>query len=389
MDCAIAIAKRRGYKFKIVTLDGQLINAGGSMTGGSRTQNAGMLSRQGEIEKLNNEVKEITKKLDEMKDNFKSLSEDLVLSEANLSASQADLLTAQEDVIRLESSLKLTLGQLETLTAGLKELEDEKKNSETRIEIFSTASKESDVKITSLTAEIEKLQSEVLSRNSKREELVSSRDEISRLENEINMQMLSGEKDIEAKRQSIVQLKSSIGDSEGRAELLKTEIEEIKEKNNSIAENIVLIKEEASKIRAKHEEAKNEIKMLNTQRNECEETSALLRVKQKTVTADREKINGELIRLEERKTTMQKEFEDTINKLFDEYQLTREEAENLGIVIENIGEAQKKLSEIKAMDIELFLRQLRKEGRSDSALAQAHQVARHGQAVCNGFISAD
>ena len=130
MDCAIAIAKRRGYKFKIVTLDGQLINAGGSMTGGSRTQNAGMLSRQGEIEKLNNEVKEISKKLDEMKDNFKSLSEDLVLSEANLSASQADLLTAQEDVIRLESSLKLTLGQLETLTEGRKELEDEKKNSE-------------------------------------------------------------------------------------------------------------------------------------------------------------------------------------------------------------------------------------------------------------------
>ncbi len=347
MDCAIAISKKRGYKFKIVTLDGQLINAGGSMTGGSRTQNAGMLSRAGEIEKLNEEVSKLTKKLDEQREKFKTLNEDLVLSEATLSAAQADLLTAQEDEIRAESALKLVLGQLETLENGLKELEDEKKNSETRIEIFSSASKESDTKIAELSSEIEKLQSEVLSRNSRREELVSSRDEVSRLENEINMQMLSGEKDIEAKHQSILQLKSSIGDSEGRAELLKSEIEEIKEKNNSIAENIVLIKEEAAKIRAKHEEAKNEIKMLNNQRNECEETSALLRVKQKNVTADREKINGELIRLEERKTSMQREFEDTINKLFDEYQLTREEAENLGIVIENIGEAQKKLSEIK------------------------------------------
>ena len=348
MDCAIAIAKRRGYKFKIVTLDGQLINAGGSMTGGSRTQNAGMLSRAGEIEKLNAEVKELTKKLEEKKENFKTLNEDLILSEANLSASQADLLTAQEDAIRAESSLKLVLGQLETLESGLKELEDEKKNSETRIEIFETASKESEGKINSLTAEIEKLQAQVLSHNSKREELVSTRDEINHLENEINMQVLAAEKDIEAKKQSVIQLKSSIDDSVGKAESLKTEIEEIKLKNEKIAENVILIKEEAAKIRQKHEDAKNEIKMLNAQRNDCEETSALLRQKQKTVIDSREKINGELIRLEERKNSMQREFEDTINKLFDEYQLTRDEAEALGIVIENIGEAQKKLSEIKA-----------------------------------------
>ncbi|MBE6783185.1 MAG: chromosome segregation protein SMC [Ruminococcaceae bacterium] len=348
MDCAIAIAKRRGYKFKIVTLDGQLINAGGSMTGGSRTQNAGMLSRAGEIEKLNNEVKELTKKLEEQKEKFKTLSEDLVLSEANLSASQADLLTAQEDKIRAESALKLILGQIETLENGLKDLEDEKKNSETRIEIFTTASKESETKINALTAEIEALQADVLSRNSQREELVSSREEINLLENEINMQMLAGEKDIEAKKQSIMQLKSSIDDSEGKAEILKAEIEEIKEKNINIAENVVHIREESAKIRQKHEEAKNEIKMLNAQRNECEELSAQLRLKQKTVTDSREKINGELIRLDERKTSMQREYEDTINKLFDEYQLTRDEAENLGIVIENIGEAQKKLSEIKA-----------------------------------------
>ncbi|MBQ7957489.1 MAG: chromosome segregation protein SMC [Clostridia bacterium] len=347
MDCAIAIAKRRGYKFKIVTLDGQLINAGGSMTGGSRTQNAGMLSRAGEIEKLNNEVKELTKKLEEQKDKFKTLNEDLVLSEANLSASQADLLTAQEDTIRAESALKLVLGQIETLENGLKEFEDEKKNSETRIEIFTAASKESETKINSLTAEIESLQAQVLSHNSKREELVSSRDEVNQLENEINMQVLAAEKDIEAKKQSVMQLKSSIDDSEGKAESLKAEIEDIKLKNEKIAENVVLIREEAAKIRQKHEEAKNEIKMLNAQRNECEETSVLLRQKQKTVTDNREKINGELIRLDERKTSMQREFEDTINKLFDEYQLTRDEAESLGIVIENIGEAQKKLSEIK------------------------------------------
>lgn len=348
MDSAIAIAKKRGYKFKIVTLDGHLINAGGSMTGGSRTQNAGMLSRAGEIEKLNVEVKKLQKELDELNEKYKITKEDLVLSEATLSAAQADLLTSQEDEIRAESALKLVDSQLATLTEGLKELEDEKKNSETRIEIFTQAEKESTEKINVLTAEIEKIQSELLSQNSKREELVSSRDEVNRLENEINMQMLAGEKDIEAKSQSIVQLKLSLNDSDGRAEALNAEIEEIKTKNDEIKANIVLLKEQSEKLRDKHSEAKNEIKLLNTQRNECEETSSQLRIKQKNVTSEREKIGGELIRLEERKTNMQKEYEDTINKLFDEYQLTREDAENLGIVLENITEAQKKLSEIKA-----------------------------------------
>ncbi len=348
MDSAIAIAKKRGYKFKIVTLDGQLINAGGSMTGGSRTQNAGMLSRMGEIEKLNEEVNKLSEKLDKKREEYKTLQEDSVLAAATLSATQADLMTAQEDEIRAESALKLVLGQLETLENGLKELEDEKKNSETRIEIFTSAAESSEAKINDLTAEIEKLQAQLLSQNSKREELVSSRDEINRLENEINMQMLSGEKDIEAKRQSITQLEASIGDNDGRAEALVAEIEEIKEKNKNIEENIISLKEQSSKLRQKHEEAKNEIKTLNNQRNECEEMSVSLRAKQKETTSEREKIGGELIRLEERKSSMIREYEDTINKLYDEYQLTREDAENLGIVIENITEAQRKLSEIKA-----------------------------------------
>jgi len=57
MDCAIGIAKRYGNRFKIVTLDGQVINPGGSMTGGSAAKGAGILSRANMIEELNEEAK--------------------------------------------------------------------------------------------------------------------------------------------------------------------------------------------------------------------------------------------------------------------------------------------------------------------------------------------
>ena len=52
LNCAATIAKKYGYRFMIVTLDGQVINAGGSMTGGSQLRSTGMLSRQSEIKKL-------------------------------------------------------------------------------------------------------------------------------------------------------------------------------------------------------------------------------------------------------------------------------------------------------------------------------------------------
>ena len=53
MDTAIAMARKYGYRFKIVTLDGQVLNPGGSMTGGSASRSAGILSRANELERLN------------------------------------------------------------------------------------------------------------------------------------------------------------------------------------------------------------------------------------------------------------------------------------------------------------------------------------------------
>lgn len=63
IDSAIAIAKKYSYRFRIVTLDGQVINAGGSMTGGSRVQNAGILSRGNEIERLKGSLASMQKSL--------------------------------------------------------------------------------------------------------------------------------------------------------------------------------------------------------------------------------------------------------------------------------------------------------------------------------------
>ena len=92
LDSAIAIAKKYDYRFKIVTLDGQVVNAGGSMTGGSRGHNAGILSRGNEMDKLKAQVQELAAQQQVSQEEYKKLSEELSLIKADLDASQADLL---------------------------------------------------------------------------------------------------------------------------------------------------------------------------------------------------------------------------------------------------------------------------------------------------------
>ena len=59
MDDAIAMARAYGHRFRIVTLDGQVLHAGGSMTGGSMVRNVGILSRANQLQRLENETAEL------------------------------------------------------------------------------------------------------------------------------------------------------------------------------------------------------------------------------------------------------------------------------------------------------------------------------------------
>ncbi len=107
MDCAIGIAKRYNNRFKIVTLDGQVMNPGGSMSGGSAAKGAGILSRANTIEELNTQAKKLSEEAEEIAAEFKVALEEANHAAARLQAAEAELQTAKEDVIRAEGEDKL------------------------------------------------------------------------------------------------------------------------------------------------------------------------------------------------------------------------------------------------------------------------------------------
>jgi chromosome segregation protein len=77
IDNATEMAKAQSYKIKVVTLDGQQVNVGGSFTGGSVKHEGTVLSRSNDIKKMEEEEKEIAKKLEKVKSEGQKLGEEL------------------------------------------------------------------------------------------------------------------------------------------------------------------------------------------------------------------------------------------------------------------------------------------------------------------------
>ncbi|MBQ4642448.1 MAG: chromosome segregation protein SMC [Oscillospiraceae bacterium] len=106
IDDAIAMAKKYGNRFKIVTLDGQVINAGGSMTGGSVNKEAGILSRANELDKLVAREREMTARVQELEEQFTEARRAAEEVEFQLNTAREQLAEAEKQVLTQEGLLK-------------------------------------------------------------------------------------------------------------------------------------------------------------------------------------------------------------------------------------------------------------------------------------------
>ncbi len=106
MDCAIAMANQYRSRFKIVTLDGQVMNPGGSMTGGSVTKDAGILSRANELEKLTAQEKELENQKNELELQLQEAQRAADQVQFQLDTARDQLQEAQNQVLRLEGQEK-------------------------------------------------------------------------------------------------------------------------------------------------------------------------------------------------------------------------------------------------------------------------------------------
>ncbi len=347
IDSASYIAKKRGYKFKIVTLDGQVVNAGGSYTGGSTSKSTGILSRKNEITELEAKGGKLSEKNGELKRSCEKLSQEVQKLAADLEGEREKLNATDSELIRAEMEHKRVselLAQLDDSDNKLKE------NTEKFTRQIEEAEKQADAaasELSSLDNEIKEAENE---RTQRRDENAGAAEERVKLsENLAQLRIDHAEilKDQQICISSIEQIEQSISEGEGGEEKLSADIEEFKAQIKQKELEIKEIAERSSGSAEKISAIEQQIAAAQCEQAEININAEKLRTEQRNKMNERETLAEELTRGSERGKAVETEFDDLAGKLWDEYGLTRSQAEETSEAPEDVKAAKARLAELK------------------------------------------
>lgn len=347
LDSAVRIAKKYHYRFRIVSLDGQVVNAGGSMTGGSSVKGAGMLSRRAEIERLKKEAGFLAEKARQAQEEVARLSQDTAAAEAALTGARGELSSAGEEKIRLEGEVRRLTEQAAAAKRELEEGEAEQASLHERAEEYRRISIEAEDEAAEARQQKERVETELRSLSGNREELSRRREELSAGIGEMRLQTLAIEKEIEAEHAAIADLRARLADEEGARDSLRRQEAELRDINKTLDERAAALTEQAGSLRTQAAGTQGRIEELMAERAKGEAEQALLRQQSRDKADEREKAGLEAARIEEKCHTVGREADDVTRRLYEEYELTRSEAEATVQPAEDIPAATRRLSDLK------------------------------------------
>lgn len=347
LNSATSIAKKYFYKFKVVTLDGQVVNAGGSLTGGSLNRNTGLLSRASEIKQLKAQTEDLLKLAKSAENQSEEISREFSAIEAELLGIRADLSNKQQDFVRLQAECRACENELENskklLTGSASEVEECQK----KIEILKKSREQARERLSKLNIKIAQAEQHVNDVTGSRAELTKSREELSSLLQNIRLEIVTAQKDIDVLNSEIVYARNTGTNNDERKSELFNQIHSVESVINEISGRIESYKNDVTSLENTRSSVADRINSLTQQKDLLEKRSIEMRESERNKTNERETSGRELARLEERKLNIQKEYDNIISKLWEEYELTKREAEQTAIEIEDAPKAQRRLNELK------------------------------------------
>lgn len=347
MDTAIKVAKQNGYTFRIVTTEGDLINPSGAITGGSvAKKTVNILGRGKEIEKLEKEIKNLKQKIEKLendKQNYEESIEGILELSANLEKELQEIdityATEKQKVISINENI-------EKLEKRLNRLKEEQANLEKQKEEAVSTKGDLQVEINKIVEqneELSKIITEFAELNKDDQKYiddlnfditnlkisVSSFDEseasIQEIQERINQELENAHTSIENKNTQIEQIKKDNEELEKSIQETLQKIEEVKESVNSSSSKI----EELKKERAQKSEK------LSKQEDE-------ITAKFKVI----EDLKGQLVKLDVKKTKIEEDINGVINKMWEEYELTPNNAEQYQKP-ENVALTQRRVNSLR------------------------------------------
>lgn len=348
IDNAIAMSRSFGYKFRVVTLEGDVLNAGGSMSGGSVNKQSGFLSRATEIKELAKEISALSNDMREAAAKREELNKDMSAAESRLNAYIPMLREYEDEILRLDNTLKHLLQNAEmsgsteeSYKAELQQIEE--RLSETSEEIAVHLSE-----VRTLESEAERLQSEIEELDKKHTDISQQKEDKSKSIMDETVRLANLQKETELIRTSIKTLETEITEAKETAEAKRGDIEGLNSENDRLYSSIREKEELISSMEELSAEIKRKIEAIDEQKTRIVDTLKSIQSSNKDLTDKLLNLQQELSRVETRRVKLNMEKENTINRLWDEYELSVSAAEEIRTEVEDTKEAFKRLAELKS-----------------------------------------
>lgn len=347
LDSAVVIAKANNYSFKIVTLDGQIINAGGSFTGGSASRSTGILSRKNEIDKINAELLKSQNENEKLEKELIGLKEEITKLKFDIDGEREIQNEHKEDMVRFESELTRLSDLSRQYDSRLDDYDSQIDSLNKRIAKAKETVKASSEELVLTEENIKAYEKKTSDSLSRLQSYKDKRQELSAKLSNLKIETISLSKDEQTILLSIEQIKESVDNSNNMKVKLSLKIMEQKEQISAKEKEIGDLKSAAQSSDESIKNAEKEIKLCQAQYQTLEAKSSKLRAYQKIKISERENVSREIERSGEKKLSVENEIEKILSALYDEYELTRSEALKLSRPVENISEATKELNSIK------------------------------------------
>ena len=347
LDCGIAMARKYQNRFRIVTLDGQVINRGGSMTGGSVSRSAGILSRANELKELSGRRGALADRLTAAEKEADEAKRDLTKAQYELEVAQSQERTAEENVLKLTSDKNHYDILLSAARDRLEDMEAESETIERRMAELKKAIAEKEALAAKQEAEAAALKAEAEAKLSGQSELLRDSgalgDEITekkstlagyRAEREATEAAL---RDLEALREQMR------GDEAGRHTLIEQYRAAIETAESGIAahgEQIALLRMEA-------QEHKKQLIALNEAKMAIEAERSQSDKRMKDLGDHVVNASNAVARLEQKKATGAMEEKQILDKLWENYELSHSAAMEQRVELESAAKATKRINELK------------------------------------------
>ena len=344
---ASRVARDNGFRSRVVTMDGQVINAGGSFTGGSVQRSAGLFTRKQEMEELRIRAAKLQKDCLAAQEKTDQCKEQVDALQAELTATVSEQITAANDRVRAEAEqkrLEAAAAQLETARNARRQeidtLQAALADSRAKAEDAAKLQAELTAKIDRRTAEMSRIaegdDSFLTRQNALTQDLSAKR-----------LEQVTRQKDAELAYSQIAALEQRARDAAARRTSLEESVAALAARSDACRAEIADIRQTRADSQTTIAQKEAEIREATQKRlaRQQAETETLARAR--TAADSREEMSREMARLAERKAAAESEYDQTVAKLWDEYQLSVSQAEALCVEFDSLPALRAQVADLR------------------------------------------